>query len=163
MKLTDSVKIVKCPHGDSRTADTKVTFEQFMEANRLHMRDVSQLMYKLSRVIDLTGKGHDFSKVTMEEEFYDNFIDTLHNGTDFVSNTWYQKHIAEERHHLLSRCPEDVNLIDVLEMIVDCVAAGRARSGELRPIELNQDILNRAVQNTVKLVDSMVEVVEYDK
>ena len=65
-----------------------------------------------------------------------------------------------ERHHLFSRCPDDVNLIDVLEMIVDCTCAGLARSGEVRPMEINDDILHKAIDNTVELIKSVVEVEE---
>ena len=43
----------------------------------------------------------------------------MNDGTDFINDEWYQLHIKAERHHLLSNCPDDVNLIDVLEMIVD--------------------------------------------
>lgn len=62
--------------------------------------------------------------------------------------------------HLLSNCPDDVNLIDVLEMIVDCVCAGLARSGDIRDLEINSEILDRAVKNTAKLIKGMIEVVE---
>lgn len=64
-------------------------------------------------------------------------------------------HIKNERHHLLSRCPEDVNLIDVMEMITDCVCAGMSRSGEVRPIEIDNVILEKALENTVDLIKSM--------
>ena len=53
-----------------------------------------------------------------------------------------------------------LNLIDVLEMIADCVCAGMARSGEIRDLEINPDILNRAVQNTAKLIKDMIIVEE---
>jgi len=43
-------------------------------------------------------------------------------------------------------------------MIVDCVCAGKARSGEVRPIEINDEILKKAVANTVKLIDENTEV-----
>ena len=61
---------------------------------------------------------------------------------------------------MLSRCPEDVDLLDVLEMIVDCVCAGMARSGEVRSLEIDSDILNKAVQNTVELIKREIEVIE---
>ena len=61
---------------------------------------------------------------------------------------------------MFSRCPEDVDLLDVLEMIVDCVCAGMARSGEVRSLEIDSDILNKAVQNTVELIKREIEVIE---
>lgn len=78
-----------------------------------------------------------------------------------MNDEWYQLHINKERHHLLSRCPEDVNLLDVLEMVVDCVCAGMARSGDVYPIEINDDILNKALSNTIELIKNMTE--EFEK
>jgi hypothetical protein len=49
-------------------------------------------------------------------------------------------------------------LIDVLEMIADCICAGMARSGEVRDLEISTDILEKAVQNTVKLIAAEIIV-----
>ncbi len=57
-----------------------------------------------------------------------------------------------ERHHLDDRVPDDVNLLDVIEMVVDCVVAGMARTGEVYPIELSNDILQKALNNTKELL-----------
>ena len=92
--------------------------------------------------------------------FYRDFVNTQENGADFVNGEWYKLHVKAERHHLLSNCPDDVNLIDVLEIIVDCVCAGLARSGDIRDLEINSEILDRAVKNTAKLIKGMIEVVE---
>ena len=51
-----------------------------------------------------------------------------------------------------------INLLDVIEMIVDCVCAGKTRSGAVRDLEISTDILEKALKNTVKLVDGMTEV-----
>ena len=51
-----------------------------------------------------------------------------------------------------------MNLLDVIEMIVDCVCAGKTRSGEVRELEVSLEILNKAFQNTVKLIDDMTVV-----
>ncbi|MEG1523860.1 MAG: hypothetical protein RR475_02410 [Clostridia bacterium] len=74
--------------------------------------------------------------------------------------SWYKIHVNAERHHLESNCPPDVNLIDVLEMLADCVCAGLARNGEVRPITISDDILKKATQNTIALIKSMIEVEE---
>ena len=154
------VKIFKNPNGDTRTAPKNVSFEEFQEANDMHIDDVKQVMYELSQIIYHRGKIHDCTKKSQERMFYDNFLSTMNDGTDFVNDEWYQLHIKAERHHLLSNCPDDVNLIDVLEMIADCVCAGMARSGEVRDLEINPDILNRAVQNTAKLIKDMIVIEE---
>ena len=53
-----------------------------------------------------------------------------------------------------------MNLLDVLEMIVDCITAGKSRTGEvdMRFLVLQDGVLEKAYWNTVDLVDKMVEV-----
>lgn len=148
--------IYKNPNGDTRTAPKNISFEQFQEANDMHIQDVKNVMNELALNIMIAGDRHDSTKKFKERLFYENFLSTMNDGTDFINDEWYQLHIKKERHHLLSRCPEDVDLIDVLEMIADCVCAGMARSGEVRPIEINTEILEKALTNTVNLVKNMV-------
>ena len=155
-----SIIIKKNPNGDTRTASKNISYEEFQEANDMHKRDVYEVMKYLSRLISVTGLSHDFTKKREEQLFYKNFLSAMNNGTNFVEDEWYQLHINEERHHLLSRCPEDVNLIDVIEMIVDCTCARLARSGEVRGLEINSEILEKAVQNTVKLILREIELVD---
>lgn len=154
------IKIHKNPNGDTRTAPKDVTFEEFAEANDSHISDVRRVLQYLGKVLEFAGESHDYTKKSYELEFYNDFKDTLENGSNFVEGDWYTLHIYMERHHLLSRCPDDVDLLDVIEMIVDCVCAGKARSGEVRPLEISDDILKLAVENTVKLVDNLTEVEE---
>ena len=154
------IKIKKNPNGDTRTAPKNVSFEEFQKANDMHISDVNHVMEFLSNSVRFRGVLHDHTKISQEKLFYDNFLSTMNHGTDFTKDEWYQKHIKEERHHLLANCPDDVNLIDVLEMIVDCTCAGLARSGEVRPMEINDDILHKAIDNTVELIKSIVEVEE---
>lgn len=154
------IEIKKNPNGDTRTAPKGITFEQFQEANDMHIDDVREVMHALSRFVDVAGRNHDFTKKSRERMFYRDFVDTQENGADFVNGEWYQLHVKAERHHLLSNCPSDVNLIDVLEMIADCTCAGLARSGEIRDLEIDTEILNRAVKNTVELIKNMVTVKE---
>ena len=154
----EKIRIKRNPNGDTRTAPKDVSFEQFQQANDMHKRDVYEVMKYLSRLISTTGLSHDFTKKREERLFYENFLSTMNDNTNFIEDDWYQLHINEERHHLLSRCPEDVNLIDVLEMIADCVCAGLARSGKVRDLEISTDILERAVRNTVQLLKNNIVV-----
>ena len=152
------VNIKKNPNGDTRTASKDVTYEEFQKANDMHIDDVRNVMENLSHMIKQVGVLHDYTKKTAEPQFYKDFLSTMNDGTNFVEGVWYQYHIEKERHHLLSRCPNDVDLIDVLEMIADCTCAGLARSGEVRDLEISTDILEKAVQNTVKLIRDMIVV-----
>ena len=56
------IEIKKNPNGDTRTAPKDVTFEQFQEANDMHIEDVKSVMYELSRMIDHRGENHDCTK-----------------------------------------------------------------------------------------------------
>ena len=152
------IVIKKNPNGDTRTATKVVTFEEFQEANKMHREDVRAVMWKLADMIGWVGENHDCTKKSQERMFYRDFLSTIINGTRFVNSEWYQLHVKAERHHLLAHCPEDVNLIDVLEMIADCVCAGMARSGKVRSLEISDDILRAAVNNTADLIMSMIVV-----
>lgn len=156
--LKRKVTIYKNPNGDTRTAPKGITFEQFEDANNSHIVDVANVMIEISDILKSNAHNHDHTKKSHEKEFYRDFLATMNDGADFVSGDWYQLHVNTERHHLLSRCPEDVNLLDVIEMIVDCVCAGKTRSGEIRGLEITAEILKRAMKNTVKLVDDMTIV-----
>ena len=158
--MEQKIVIYKNPNGDTRTAPKDIVFEQFQEANDSHIADVEAVMDELGAMLCENGEKHDWTKKKYEKMFYNNFLATMNYGADFVSTEWYQLHVNTERHHLLSRCPEDVNLLDVIEMIVDCVCAGKTRSGEVRDLEISTDILEKALKNTVKLVDDMTYVVE---
>lgn len=152
------IMIRKNPNGDTRTAKKVVSFEEFQEANKMHRDDVRAVMWKLADMIGSAGENHDCTKKSQERMFYRDFRDTLINGAVFAKSEWYQLHIHAERHHLFSHCPDDVNLIDVLEMLADCICAGMARSGEARSLEINDEILKKAVNNTVDLIKSMITV-----
>ena len=81
--------------------------------------------------------------------------------TGFAQTTWWDNHRKVNRHHLLQPdgVPEDVNLIDVIDMICDCVMAGMARSGSVYPLTIDADVLRRAFDNTVELLKKNVEVI----
>ena len=67
-------------------------------------------------------------------------------------------HKRSERHHLNDYCPDDVNLIDVIEMIIDCICAGKARTGNVYPIEIKDELLQRAIKNTIEMLKESIEV-----
>lgn len=151
----EPIIIKRNPNGDTRTAkDT--SYKAFVGANIQHIEDVNFLMQSIAQEIEKRGHWHDFTKVADEKQFYSDYINTIEKGSNFVESEWYQNHIKKERHHLSANCPKDVNLIDVIEMVCDCVAAGLARSGEVRKIEISNEILQNAVFNTAtRLKDSV--------
>ena len=147
--------------GDTRTANRKPSFDEFQAANGSHMVDVQDVMFEIAKLIKKAGIEHDYTKLTYEAEFYTDFCKVLDGSTEkFTDMEWYQKHIKEERHHINSRCPEDVDLIDIIEHIVDCCCAGKTRSGYISPVVIDPEILQKAVENTVKLIDNNTRIVE---
>jgi hypothetical protein len=100
------------------------------------------------------GAHHDYTKLCKLDDFHNDF------KTGFKVQDWFEMHKREERHHI--NYPEgvrdDVNLIDVLEHIADCVMAGMGRSGTVYTLELPSELLQKAFINTVELLKSRVVV-----
>jgi hypothetical protein len=99
---------------------------------------------------------HDRDKIDDINGFHRDFV------TGFKRTTWWDNHRKVNRHHLLQAdgVPTDVNLIDVLDMIADCVMAGMARSGSVYPLNIKPEVLMTAFQNTVDLLKSQINVEE---
>lgn len=154
------VTIRRNPNGDTRTAPKDVSYEEFQQANDMHIEDVKSVMRDIAAAMMYKGAKHDWTKKMYEEVFYRDFKDTIDNGTDFIKSPWYKLHVEEEAHHPLADCHDDITLLDIIEMIADCVCAGKARSGEIRELEISDDILKKAFNNTVKLIDNMTELEE---
>ena len=160
------VRIKQNKLGDTRTATRTPTFTEFINSNQLHCDDVENMTNAIAHEIIKQGKKHDITKRTepYRSLFYRELCAKIEGKIDsFTDGEWYPMHCKTERHHLNEYCPDDVNLIDVIEMICDCVCAGMARSGNVYPIEISSEILQKAIQNTVQMCIDAVEVVTEDK
>ena len=149
------IRIRRSPTADSRTCDyTQVSKETLLESSREHITDVSKALGFFSGLLLEAAARHDYDKLTDIDGFHADF------RTGFAQTGWWDRHRKLNRHHLLQEdgVREDVNLIDVLDMVADCVMAGMARSGEVYPLRLDPDVLYRAFENTVELMKSQVEV-----
>ena len=155
------IKIKRNSLGDTRTATRVPTFDEFNLANISHRIDVAAMMGSLAEAMITQGKNHDCTK---KEEpyrslFYRELCAKIEGKIDsFEDGEWYPMHCKTERHHLNNYCPEDVNLVDVIEMICDCVCAGMARKGCVYPVSISTDILQRAVENTAQMCIDAVEL-----
>jgi hypothetical protein len=98
--------------------------------------------------------SHDYDKLTQIDWFYSDF------KTKFAETSWWDNHRKIHRHHLArpDGVPDNVNLIDVLEFISDCVMAGMARSGSVYELALSDEVLLKAFKNTCKMLIDEVEV-----
>lgn len=157
----NKVRIKQNKLGDIRTATKIPTFIEFINSNQLHREDVKNLMNEIGDAIEKRGYHHDKTKINepYRSLFYRELCEKIEGKTDdFTKGEWYPMHCKTERHHLNEHCSDDVNLIDVIEMICDCVCAGLARSGNVYPIEISSEILQKAIQNTVQMCIDAVEV-----
>jgi len=157
------IKIKKHTEGDSRVAKEIPTVADFNEANRDHIEDVKRLARFFSGELVDRVLRHDWTKVEepYRSMFYRDLCGVIEGRMDFFDGKWSQLHYEKlERHHLTRHCPDDVTMLDVIEMICDCVAAGMARSGNVYDIDIHSDVLQKAVKNTVDLLKEEIEVVD---
>lgn len=142
---------------DSRTCDfANVSKTTLLNSSVQHIADVRRGLAFFGALIAEAATRHDEDKLTDIDGFHRDFVvGNVQHGE------WLAKHYRINRHHLLTPdgVPDDVNLIDVLDMIADCVMAGMARSGSVYPLNISDDVLRRAFDNTVALLKANVEVV----
>ena len=152
------IKIKESKTADTRSCDfTKVSKEQLIESSKQHIDDVKKGCVFLMKLLLETGIIHDHDKLSKIDQFHSDFIG------GFKSTEWYDRHRRINRHHLqeVDGVPKNVNLIDVLEMIVDCVMAGKGRNiGKFYLPKIDADVLMNAFNNTTKLLADVVEVEE---
>lgn len=150
-----TIVIHKSPTADTRTSDfSKVSKETLLSSSNQHITDVNNAMGLFMEMLDKSASCHDFDKITNIDGFHRDFL------TGFKEHSWWDNHRKVNRHHFLDPdgVPDDVNLIDVLEMIADCVMAGMARSGSVYHLSIQPDVLMRAFDNTVEMLKKNVEV-----
>lgn len=151
------IQIHKSATADTRTCDfANTSKETLLASSHQHIGDVQQALAFMRDMLRKQSEIHDHDKISDIEGFHRDFV------TGFKQTTWWDNHRKVNRHHLLQAdgVPADVNLIDVLDMICDCVMAGMARSGSVYPLNIEVDVLRRAFDNTVELLKSNVEVVD---
>ena len=149
------IKLVKDPNADSRAVNGKIPLMTLQLATANHIEHVSQGLGYFANLLNAAGKKHDHTKSENMEEFHK----ALETGI-VKKSRWYKMHISKERHHLVAKAPDDVNLIDVFEHLVDCVMAGTARSREIFDIDLSNELLQKAHKNTVEMLKKQIKIKE---
>lgn len=152
------IEITKDPFGDTRTCNVgEVSKEQLIASSENHIRDVRKGMEFFIQRLQMAADLHDLDKIEDIDNFYRDF------KTNFETTEWWDTHRVINRHHLQSPdgVPVDVNLLDVLECVADCVMAGMSRSedGTVRPVELSNELLSVALANTVSLLQGETKIV----
>jgi hypothetical protein len=150
------IQIKKSATADTRTCDyANTSKETLLASSHQHIGDVRAALAFMGEQLAKASEVHDHDKISDIDGFHCDFV------TGFTQTTWWDNHRKVNRHHLLQAdgVPEDVNLIDVLDMVCDCVMAGMARSGSVYPLNISDDVLRRAFDNTVELLKRNVVVV----
>lgn len=151
------IEIKKSATADTRTCDFAHTSrETLLASSRQHIGDVVKALAFFSSKLMFAAGDHDFDKLTEIDWFHDDFI------TGFKQTGWWDNHRRIHRHHLdkPDGVPADVNLIDVIEHISDCVMAGMARSGTVYELKLSDELLQKAFQNTVAMLKDQVVILQ---
>ena len=151
----NEIVITPSATADTRTCDfANVSRATLLDASRQHIDDVRAALRLFATMLDDAAVIHDRDKVTAIDWFHADFV------TGFAQTGWWDNHRRIWRHHLAQEdgVPPDVNLLDVLEYIADCVMAGMARSGSVRPLEITDELLRRAFENTATLLANTVRV-----
>lgn len=149
------IEIQQSKTADTRTCDvSQVSQQQLLDSSKQHIGDVQRALAFFAAQITEAGIRHDDDKITDIATFHRDF------RTKFERTEWWDRHRQINRHHLTQEdgIPADVNLIDVLDFIADCVMAGMGRSGSVYPLHLSPELLERAFQNTVTLLKAQVVV-----
>lgn len=150
-----AITIQKSETADTRTCDyANVSKETLLASSKQHISDVCQGIAFFQGLLTKSAQQHDVDKLTDIDGFHADFL------TGFKQTGWWDRHRKLNRHHLLQAdgIPDDVNLIDVIDFIVDCVMAGMARSGSVYPLPLPTEVLAKAFHNTVELLKENVVV-----
>lgn len=149
------IRIQSSATADTRTCDfANVTRDVLLASSLQHIGDVAKGLAFFSGLLLEAAARHDYDKISDIDGFHADFV------TGFKQTGWWDRHRKLNRHHLLQAdgVPEDVNLIDVLDMVADCVMAGMARSGSVYPLAVSDEVLRRAFDNTVALLKGAVVV-----
>jgi hypothetical protein len=153
------ITIKQSKTADTRTCDfASVTQTQLLDSSLQHISDVVKALAFFQGLLTKAAGEHDYDKLTKIDWFHEDFV------TGFKQTGWWDNHRKIHRHHLdkPDGVPLDVNLVDVIEHISDCVMAGMARSGTVYELKLSDELLQRAFRNTVELLKANVQV-EADK
>lgn len=145
------------PTADTRSCDvTTVSKEQLKKSSYLHIKDVQNAMSVFESLMYMQAIEHDLDKLSDIDSFYNDF------QNNFKTTDWWDRHRKLNRHHLShpDGVPDDVTLVDVIEYICDCTVAGMARTGDVYPLEISDEVLRNAFNNTAAYLKRNIEVVK---
>ena len=154
----EKIKIFETKRADTRALEKDFTINDVEIDTNYHKEAVHLACCAIADMLVSQSKKHDYTKLGAHLPAFYRALKSGFKDDKFENLNWYKMHCTEERHHLNKHCPDDVNLVDVIEMLCDCVTAGMARTGNVYDVEISNDILQKAVKNTVELLKQNIEV-----
>jgi hypothetical protein len=142
---------------DTRSATEVVAKDVLLRESHLHRSHVRRLMAVVAAELIERAERHDDTKISGIDGFHDAFARTMRKEVQFKDHPWWTLHLTE-KHHINDRLHEDADLLDLVEMVVDCACAGMARTGRVFPIEVSSEILQRLLRNTASKLIAAIEV-----
>lgn len=161
---TGKIIIKETKNADTRSAEKleNLTEEAVKSDTEEHIEAVCRSGDWFCNKIKDQFKEHDHTKLGKYLPAFTKALKTGFKGKEFKEQDWWKIHLTE-RHHLNDEVPDDVNLIDVLEMICDCVTAGLARTGEVYDVTIPDKVLKDAFNNTVEMLKKNIKVEKADE
>jgi hypothetical protein len=126
--------------------------QQFIRSTNAHIDDIRNGLTYIAKLMQAAGNNHDHTKLDDPEGFF-KALKSKNDNSDIFMN-----HYKLERHHLLDHIPDDVDLIDVMEFLVDGCMAGMARSQNYTLPKIDPQMLVKAFENTTKRILEVVKV-----
>ena len=159
--MEEKITIKRAKNATTMNASKNITKEELLQQTYYHINDVINVSNFLVNKFKEQIKNHDHTKIESIDQFYSDFTIGMKDNS-FKQLPWWGLHMTE-RHHLNDSVPENVNLIDILEMVIDHTVAGLARGGsadKIYPLTILQDVLEKAIKNTMQLIIDNTEVVD---
>jgi len=154
------IKVNRSQNADTRSANKIVSKEELYQQSKQHIKDVQNAIEWMREILLDAAENHDWTKLTNIDEFHKDFA-LIQSGNlgEFKKMHWFKDLHLQERHHLNDKCPDGVNLFDVMERIADITMAGMARTGNIYDDTLSPEILTKAYKNTIELLKKTIEVI----
>lgn len=155
------IEIKETKNCDSRAVKNPedLTEENVEKDTKAHIEAVEKCGSFFCDLIKKQFSEHDHTKLGKDLPEFIKAMKAHLDGKSFKDQPWWQTHLTE-RHHLNDRVPDDVNLVDVLELICDCISAGVARTGEVYDLKISDEILKKAFDNTAKMLKKEIKVIK---
>lgn len=132
---------------------------EFNKANQSHINNVRSVMNIICSELSARAASHDNTKIydPYRSQFYVDVCNSINGLINFNNGAWIREHYDKERHHVDRYVPEDVDLIDIIETLVDVVVSGFERNGAAGTVSINGTVLNQAIQNTLDKITGVID------